>query len=332
MKVFLVWFCVFGVFAGALGMFMTSMPGVSHRGALPPLTEDERDVMSRLQAHVDVIGHEIGVRGPHVPLAAAQVENYLSSTLRRSGFDVKTLDVDAKSGMMHTLECQVFGSRFADEIVVVAAHFDSNQRSPGADANASGVAVLLEVARMLQDQPSERTVRFLLFPTGAGTYAGNETSAAAKYARAARQRSDKIVAMLSLDCLGTFNDKPGGQGCPFPVSICYPDTGNFVAFAGDFGSRDAVRKCVELFRGSTKFPCEGGVFPGFTPGFACSDDACFRRENFPALVVTDTGTMRNEKCGTSFDTYDRLDYDKMARVTLGLVRVVNGLMRKASLT
>lgn len=331
MKALVIWLCVIGGFVYLLGLYMTSMPGASHAGALPLLTDEERSVADRLHGHVEALAHDIGARGPHLPSAALEAETYLHNSLRKAGYDVRATDVETKSGALRTLEGQLGGGRNADEIVLVAAHYDTDGRSPGAEANASGCAVLIEVARGMIELAGERSVRFVLFPTGAGIYAGAENSAAATYARSAHQKHEKIVAMLSLDSLGSYKDTSDSQGGPFPLSCWYPSTANFVAFVGDFDSRDVVRKCVELFRLTTKFPCEGAALPGFAPGFNSSDHAGFRRQDYPALIVTDTGSMRNEKAGTQFDTSDRIDYEKMARVTAGITRVISGLSRKASL-
>lgn len=331
MKTLLFWLVTFAVFFGGAIFFMTSMPGESHMGAMPGLNDDERTISGRLASHVETIGRDIGTRGTHQPQALDDASTYLNSQLRRAGYDVHEHNVESKIGTLHTLECTQLGMRGADEYIVVGAHYDSEQRSPGADSNASGCAVLVELARLVKESSNERSIRFVLFPTGSSSFAGDEKSGAAVFAREMRTRHEKVFVMLSLDGLGYFRDTPNSQSVPFPFGFSYPDTGNFVAFIGDLDTREITRKSVELFRTGVKFPCQGVAVPGFTPNFECSDHAGFRHQGFPAILVTDTGTLRYPQSGTSFDTNDRLDYDKMARVTTGLFRVVTGLAKKSSL-
>jgi hypothetical protein len=85
---------------------------------------------------------------------------------------------------------------------------------------------------------------------------------------------------------------------------------------------------TEMYRSSARFPCEGGLLPNWYPGVAPSDDASFRAEGFPAARVTDTGPMRHKETGTPMDTADRLDYERMARVTGDLIRVIGNLAQR----
>jgi hypothetical protein len=330
-KTLLFWIVTFAVFFGGAIFFMTSMPGEPHSGAMPALSDDERTIADRLSGCVETIGRDYGSRGTHQPQALDDTATYLHSALRKAGYDVHESNVESKIGTLHTLECTQLGTRSADEFIVVGAHYDCEARSPGSDSNASGCAVLVEIARLVKDTANERSVKFLLFPTGSGAHASDEKSAAAIYAREMRTKHEKVVVMLSLDGLGYYRDTPASQSVPFPFGLVYPDTGNFVAFIGDLESREVTRKAVELFRFSAKFPSQGIAVPGFMPDFECSDHAGFRHQGFPAILVTDTGTLRYPQSGTSFDTNDRLDYEKMARVTTGLARVVTGLAKKTSL-
>jgi Zn-dependent M28 family amino/carboxypeptidase len=328
-KTFIFWLIAAAFVALAGGFYMTQMPGASFRGGLPALNEDQQSLSEMLSRHVDALASEAGTRGAHQPAALTDACEYLKSQLRRAGYEVQNEQVDEHGLSLTSLQVTLVGQSRPQDVIVIAAHYDSVPGSPGADANASGCAVLLEIARAMIGKPTDRTVRFVLFPNGAGAYAENEKSGAAHFARDARKRGDKIVAMVSLDTLGTYRDGPGSQSMPFPMSLVYPDTGNFVLFAGDLSSRDLVRACVAEFRKSARFPGEGLSEPGFLSCIAPSDDVGFRSQDVPAIVVTDTGKLRNDKVGGALDTADKLDYTRMARVTEGLVHVVQSLAQRS---
>jgi hypothetical protein len=142
------------------------------------------------------------------------------------------------------------------------------------------------------------------------------------YARRARQRNERIVAMLSLETVGYYSDAPQSQHYPFPLSWFYPSTGDFIGFVGNIGSRQLVRRALGAFRRTTPFPSEGAALPGGMTGVDWSDQWSFWHEGYPALMVTDTALYRYKHYHGQRDTPDKLDYDRLARVVTGLGRVV----------
>jgi Zn-dependent M28 family amino/carboxypeptidase len=145
------------------------------------------------------------------------------------------------------------------------------------------------------------------------------------FAARARRRNEPITAMLSLEMLGYYRDEPGSQRYPAPLGLFYPDRGNFIAFVGDLGARRLVRRAVELFRLHAQFPSEGVAAPGFIPGVTWSDHWSFRQHHYPAIMVTDTAFYRYPHYHLPSDTSEKLDYLRMARVTLGLAAVIKEL-------
>ncbi len=131
--------------------------------------------------------------------------------------------------------------------------------------------------------------------------------------------------MLSLETLGCYSDRPGSQSYPFPFGLLYPKTGNFVGFVGNLRSRSLVRSCVHAFRTATRFPAEGVAAPGYLPGIFWSDHWAFWREGYPAVMVTDTALFRSAYYHTAHDTAEKIDYDRLARVVVGLAAVVERL-------
>jgi Zn-dependent M28 family amino/carboxypeptidase len=125
--------------------------------------------------------------------------------------------------------------------------------------------------------------------------------------------------------LGYYSDQPGSQRYPPPLGLFYPDRGNFIAFVGDLGARALVRKSIALFRKHAQFPSQGVAAPSFVPGVAWSDHWSFRDLGFPAIMVTDTAFNRYPHYHLPSDTPEKLDYERLARVTLGLASVLRGL-------
>src|SRR5438270_13462918 len=125
--------------------------------------------------------------------------------------------------------------------------------------------------------------------------------------------------------LGYYPDTPRTQGYPPLLGWLYPDRASFIAFVGDLGARRLVRRAVALFRAHAKFPAEGVAAPAGIPGVTWSDHWSFREHGYPAIMVTDTAFYRYPHYHLTSDTPEKLDYLRMARVTLGLARAIKEL-------
>lgn len=193
--------------------------------------------------------------------------------------------------------------------IVVGAHYDTVPGSPGADDNASGVAVLIELSRMV------RGVRFVAFANEEAPYYLTAEMGSFVYAR---DRASGVRAMFSLEMLGYYDDAPGSQRYPVPLGLFYPDRGNFIAFVGDLGCIGLVRRSAARFRKVSEFPCEWLAAPSVVPGLSWSDHWSFRKHGYPAVMVTDTAFYRYPHYHLPSDTPEKLDYGRMASVTMGL--------------
>ncbi len=307
---------------------MMKMPGHSHTGPLPPLTTEEVQLRDRLRGHVTVLAEEIGERNTRRYRALRQAADYIATRFREAGLEVREEPYRVDDKEVVNLAVEVKGAIHPDEIVVIGAHYDTVPGSPGANDKGSGVAALLELARLFAHKKPERTVRFVAFVNEEPPYFQPDGMGSRVYARHARERGEKIVAMLSLETIGWYSDQPKSQHYPPPFNLFYPDTGNFIGFVGDLGSRALLYRAIGTFRATTQFPSEGLAAPGWIQGIGWSDHWSFRQEGYPAVMVTDTAPFRYHFYHEAEDTPEKLDYGRMARVVAGIERVVAELSNK----
>jgi len=306
-------------------MLLARMPGRSHRGPLPALTAQEGEIATRLSRHVETLAGEIGERNLWHLGELRKAADHIRASFAETG-DVVAAQEFAVSGLtVANLEAERKGQGPAQEIVVVGAHYDSVVGSPGANDNATGVAALLEVARLLRDTRHRRTLRFVAFVNEEPPFFQGDGMGSLRYARRCRERGENVVAMLSLETMGFYSDAPGSQEYPFPLSLFYPDTADFIAFVGNTRSRSLVRTTLSSFRESTAFPSEGAAVPGLLPGVGWSDHWSFWQAGYPAVMVTDTALFRYAAYHTAEDTPEKVHYDRMARVVAGVARVISRL-------
>jgi Zn-dependent M28 family amino/carboxypeptidase len=312
-------------------MYVIRMPGRSYTGPFPPLTAQEREVRQGLVNHVWTLAGEIGERNLWRYQALASAAHYVEATLRNVGYDVKLQAFEVEGKTVKNIAVEIVGTARPADILVIGGHYDSVVGCPGANDNASGVAAVLEIARLLAGQRLERTVRFVAFVNEEPPFFQTAHMGSWVYAREARARGEQIVGMVSLETLGYYTDTAQSQQYPFPFGVFYPRVGNFIGFVGNMASRRLVRRSIASFRRHTAFPSEGIAAPGWLIGIGWSDHWAFWQQGYAAMMVTDTAPFRYAPYHTRTDTPDKLDYDRTARVVSGLARVVvelAGFMKK----
>lgn len=205
-----------------------------------------------------------------------------------------------------------------DEVIVVGAHYDTAIGTPGADDNASGIAVLLELARLLFNHQLEKTITLVAFTNEEPPFFRTSAMGSAQFVASALQEKKKIIFMISLEMLGFYSEEPFSQSYPPLLKFFYPDRANFIAIAGNIPSKSFVKKVADIFRRKSSIPVESLVAPRFVPGVDFSDQLNFWNKRIPAVMITDTAFYRNPNYHGSSDLPHTLDYNKMAQITQGL--------------
>ncbi len=305
-------------------LWMTAVPSHSHAGPLPPLAPDQLELAARLQTHVRAVAsrpHNLG-HPEELERAALHIE----AALEGMGYAVHRQPFSAAGQEVRNIEAVVEPAADAAgaRTLVVGAHYDSCFDAPGGNDNGTGVAGVLELARLLADLQGRASlrIRFALFVNEEPPFFKTELMGSLVYARRLKASGEPVLGMLSLETIGFYSDQEGSQRYPWPLDLLYPGRGDFVAFVGLVSSRAFVRRAVAAFRALVPFPSEGGTAPGLIPGIDWSDHWSFERVGIPALMVTDTALFRYPHYHTPADTPDKVDYERLARVVSGLERVI----------
>lgn len=296
--------------------------GINQSNNRSGFMQDE-GLVTRLRAHIETLAGAIGERNVFRPVALQQAADYIDKAWRDQGYEVSRYAYETRGESVANLEITQAGT--SEEIVLVGAHYDSVFGSPGANDNGSGVAAMLELSRYFASHPSRRTVRFVAFVNEEPPFFKTSGMGSRVYAEMARARGDKIRAMLCLETMGYYSDVPGSQRYPPLFNLFYPDKGNFIGFVSNFGSRALLKEAVAAFRAGSDFPLEHVATFGWVPGVDWSDHWSFWREGVPAIMITDTAPYRYPYYHTAQDTPDKVDYRRLARLTEGLLAVVNAI-------
>lgn len=291
-------------------------------------TEFFSDVVSidRIRGHIRALE---GVRHPvAAPEALERAADYVTAYLNNLGYEMTEHHFPDNGHLFRNVIATRGGLGRHGERVAVLAHYDTVVGSPGADDNASGVAVLLEIATLLAQLRFGRTIHFIgvsleenenEYDPGSGT---RGSRALAAHARENGWNLDGVVVLESVAYAGDGIVQTVPPGVPAPV----PEKGNFIALVGnecskelvDGFSREVERQRIDLPHVSLTVPGNGEALPDSRR----SDHASFWDEGYRAVMVTDTTNFRNPNYHRPTDTLETLNLEFAAKVcsaTAGLV-------------
>ncbi|MDB5171525.1 MAG: peptidase [Phycisphaerales bacterium] len=298
----------------------------------------------------------IGERNCYHPAKLTQAADWIEAQFHAMGYVTRRMPVAVPAGPPYfcgrqtvwNVEADKSGTDLKNEIVVIGAHYDSkvamahwhddgpplpqNPGTPGADDNASGVAGVLAVARLLKDRPLRRTVKFVAFVNEEPPFFQTCAMGSYAYARAlAKENASqkcagrKITGMISFEMLGYYARSDQAKR-PFAVGVTgLTSEPDYLAFLGDLSSGDFSNACGEVFSRHAPIAVRVSRVPVIHPSIAWSDDWSFWQIHVPAFSATDTAFLRNDHYHDVSDTPDTLDYPKMADTVWGLRFVVETL-------
>jgi len=254
--------------------------------------------------------------------AASWIEERFSQT----GLEVTSQSFRMSEGIYRNVIALQRGRDPEAGLVIVGAHYDAYGELPGADDNASGVAVLIELARTLPPVQPRRSRVFAAFANEEPPIFPSGEMGSAHYARHLKESGERVHLMVALDLVGYFSDEPGSQLMPLPgLGWLYPTTGDFIAVVGDMGSGRWIRMVKRGMLGSRAMPVFSFRAPSWVPGIDFSDHKPFRDAGLPGVLVTDTAFLRTPHYHRRSDTIETLDFRRMA----GVVKALHGALREA---
>lgn len=276
----------------------------------------------RLRRHLEIICRPRDIFENRTSLQ--EVEEYLSETFRSWGYTVREQPFSVKGQTLHNLIVTRQSARPVNPFII-GAHFDAVPGTPAADDNGSGVAALLEIARLLGNTPAAAAVELVAFNAEEYGMLGSSY-----YVAELKRKGIPIQGMVSLEMIAYTSSRKGSQRLPFFLRPFYPDTGNFIALVGDTNSARLLKAARSVFEKIPDLPTESLTLPfkgRLLPEARLSDHSPFWDAGYPALLVTDTSFFRNPYYHTPADTIETLDLSFLAKVTDALILLAHQFMK-----
>lgn len=315
----------------ALSGWLLTQPFVIPHTTQPPAVD-----VAALEAHVRALSERYYPRSFDQPEQLDAAASYIKSELLRTGAAVEEQVFPVEEARYRNIV-----ARYGPEtgpVLVIGAHYDSfadpvgaeysakgygpESHTPGADDNASGVAALLELARLFAQSAPPIGVELVAYSVEEPPHFRTRAMGSSWHARHFRNAKRELSLMISIEMVGYFSSEPNSQ--TYPVGLLgwlYPDKGDFIGVVGRIQDWAATRRVKAAMLGASDLPVESINALSILPGVDFSDHTSYWNEGFSALMITDTAHYRNPYYHTAGDTADRLDYPRMAKVVQGLYAV-----------
>ena len=281
---------------------------------------DNSFLVNSIQKHINKLAVEIGPRPVANEQSIKKTEKYITNCFENIGLEVKQQRYKYDN---YDIANVIAGSQkniLSSKYYVIGAHYDSVPETYGADDNASGIAVLLELARYTIQEKISLPIRFVAFtaeepPTFSTRHQGSKV-----FVKSIKEKKDEIIGAIILEMVGYTSNE---QAYPMILKwMGYPSKGNFIGIVGNRKSKKFGQSIFQSFKKNVTLPVETLFVPfngWILPDTRLSDHSPFWDAGLPAVMITDTAFFRNPNYHTPQDTFDTLDYLFMAELVKSLL-------------
>lgn len=271
--------------------------------------------IQKLQDHVYALSETFAPRSVDHPENLKNAGFYVRDEFLKSTKNVELQKFNFKDEHYFNVIAKM-GNLDSKDIILVGAHYDGFSDLPGADDNASGTAGLIELAHLLKNKKLNKQIHFIAYTTEEPPFFASKFMGS--YIHAQSIKNENIELMINLEMIGYYSDEKNSQKYPLKsMEYIYPTKGNFIAVVEQFG-KDNARHLKNTMNQVSELPVYSINAPSHLPGLRHSDHRNYWDENINAVMVTNTSMYRNFNYHTEEDTYDKLNYEKMASVVYGV--------------
>ncbi len=288
--------------------------------------ENTGGLIEALSSHVRELSVKIGERSVVRGDGLDRAKVYVHSAFEAAGLTVTEQSYEYDGRRVANLIADPPGAPADATPYIIGAHYDSVIGTPGADDNASAIAVMLELARRTTAKPPGVRLRFVAFtleepPTHATRHQGSRV-----FVKRLTEAGGQVAGAIILEMVGLTIPK---QHYPLFLRWAgYPDAGNFIGIVGNGASKPLGERVLRGMRKNPALPVESlfvWLNGWIIPDTRLSDHAPFWDKGFPALMITDTAFFRNPNYHGPNDTADTLDYAFMAELVRSLEHAFDAL-------
>lgn len=285
----------------------------------------EADLPERLYSHVDFLTKIRPFRHNENSGSLNKAAAYIKKYFQEFGLQIQTQEFIVE-GQTYQNILASYGDPSLPR-VVIGAHYDVCGDQPGADDNASAVAGLIELARMVSQKKPELDyhIEFAAYSLEEPPHFYTENMGSYVHAKSLRDQNAEVKLMIALEMIGYFSEEKDSQEYPSPLlKAIYPGRGDFIAIVGRMSDKKLIDKTKKAMVQNSKIPVEALAAPETLTGVDFSDHLNFWLHGYHALMITDTAFYRNPNYHEITDTIETLNFDKMTEVVRGVYGAIIG--------
>ncbi len=277
-----------------------------------------------IKSHLTAITKTTGFRTYDNTALLNKTANYIQTTFKLYCNSVSTQTYTVNGLGYQNIICS-FGTENPKRIIV-GAHYDVCGKQEGADDNASGIAGLLELARMLKGQKLKYQIDLVAYSLEEPPYFRTEFMGSYVHAKSLADSKANVYGMISLEMIGYFKDEKKSQSYPIGLlSLFYGNKGNYITLVKKFGAKQFTRKFCREFKSAKTIRTKKFAGPPALPGIGFSDHLNYWKFGFSAMMITDTAFYRNKNYHEATDKMETLDLKRMAKVIDGVFASLTAL-------
>lgn len=287
----------------------------------------KREILNNSREIVHYLASELGERTLRKYDALQAARSFILDYTRKSGLTPVEHTYQMEGKEVSNIVVDIPGYEKPEDIIILSGHYDTVEGTPGADDNATSVAAVLEIQRLLAHYRFKKTLRFVNFTLEEPPFFGSENMGSMRYARECRERGEKIDLMAAIDMIG-FACKRCQQRFPNMVDKSkYPSKGDYLAVVSFPSCSPHVFLWKRIYNSHAKKKIFDLIGPASIPGIELSDHSSFIKHKYPALLLTDTAFYRNRNYHQAGDTYETINFsfltDNIYNIMLTLMDLGN---------
>ena len=247
------------------------------------------------------------------PTSLAKAMEYIRKQFSGHGHHVKIQPITVAGETYHNVIASIGPD--SQSRVIVGAHYDVCGDQPGADDNASGIAVLLELSRLLSEADLHRRVDLVAFTLEEPPYFRTRSMGSAVHADSLKEDCVAVEVMISIDMVGYFShEEPNQMLLTKLAPKNLQNRINTISVVGSEVQRELVEAIAASLRSGSSLKVVCITAPRGTPGLDFSDHLNYWKLGMPAVLITNFPITGNPYYHSIGDTPDRLDFPRMVEV------------------
>lgn len=273
---------------------------------------------TKLKDYVDFLSNKVPPRNHKHKEGLEKTRNLIYEVFSKYGKEVEVDEWSEGENIFKNISLKFEQSK--KRSIIIGAHYDVWGDFPGADDNASGVAGLLELARMFSEVKPKISVELVAFDSEEPPYFMDcKLMGSCIHSKKIKESKKEVIGMVCLEMIGYYS-KTQSMSYIF-MNILYPIKGNFIAVVGRYDDRKMAKKFKQGINGTKRIKCVSYSGPKII-GVDLSDHRNYWDKGYNAVMITDTAFLRNQNYHTEKDLPETLNYEKMAAVVDGVFNTV----------